>query len=73
MLVGLRSMQLSFMSITRIHGNIVFECDDCDDTFETDTNDIYDAYQDAKTNGWIAVKVENHWEHQCPDCRGAAK
>jgi predicted RNA-binding Zn-ribbon protein involved in translation (DUF1610 family) len=61
------------MSLTRDHDNITFECDDCGETFETDTNDVYAAYQDAKSNGWIAVKTGACWEHQCPDCRGETK
>jgi hypothetical protein len=56
--------------LTRIHGLIVFICDDCNDHLETETDDWDDAITQFRTERWHSSKDDETgtWSHQCADC-----
>lgn len=56
------------MSIERQHGEIIFECDECGDTLDTFTKRFDDALAVLNDAGWMAVKVDDHYEHVCDKC-----
>lgn len=55
--------------LERIHGLVVFMCDECDDELETETSDFTEARQMLDREGWRTSKVGDEWVHHCPDCR----
>jgi hypothetical protein len=59
------------MSIDRVKGKIAFTCDDCGDGYETGSSDFYEALDEAKSEGWAAVKDNDtgEWKHFCKDCK----
>lgn len=63
------------MSIDRdgFNGPITFCCDDCGDVDETRCSDFASALAKSRSHGWKALKVEDEWEHRCPDCARAAQ
>jgi len=40
------------MMVTKLYGDVVFECDSCDETFETAQADWNSAWNMAKRDGW---------------------
>ncbi len=61
--------------IDRQHGYVVFECDTCGESFDSETSDFDSAWNQAKRDGWRAVKLpaigirgETEWAHECPNC-----
>ncbi len=54
--------------IHRTHGNISFECDACGETLDTHDDDWNVAWSMAKREGWRSKKVNDQWEHSCPEC-----
>lgn len=54
--------------MTRIHGKIVFECDECGDDLETEKKDFDEALEVLRGEDWIARKVDDEWVHYCPSC-----
>lgn len=54
--------------VTKLYGDVVFECDSCDETFETAQADWNSAWNMAKRDGWKARKIGNEWSHTCPAC-----
>jgi len=54
--------------IHRNHGDISFECDTCGELFDTNFHDWVAAWNLAKREGWRSKKVNNEWEHVCPEC-----
>lgn len=52
--------------------NNVFECDDCQDDFgnlDGDDATFAECWAAAKEQGWICFKVDDEWQHRCPECR----
>jgi Fe2+ or Zn2+ uptake regulation protein len=57
------------MTTTREGSHIIITCDECGEIFESDEQGAFDAYQEAKDEGWRAFKNnKGDWEHACPDC-----
>lgn len=58
------------MSMTRDHGEIVFECDspNCLEFIETDTEQWEVAKAMFDQRGWAATNMRGTWMHYCPDC-----
>ena len=56
------------MSMHKIHGEFIVECDLCDETFETGKDDFYDAVAEKKREGWSSRKDKNEWNDVCPKC-----
>lgn len=56
--------------LTRIYGEIVFQCDCCDKTLDTDTKDFDEALSKMRSEEWKCRKSGKDWLHYCPDCNG---
>jgi len=56
------------MSMTRDHGDFVFECDSCGNALETNEDDFNVAISALKREGWKSAKSGSSWKHICPDC-----
>jgi hypothetical protein len=58
------------MSLTRDHGDIVFECDSCRDTLETRTANFEAARNLLKRAHWQPYrrKDSDDWSHRCHAC-----
>lgn len=54
--------------ISRDHSDLIFECDTCGETLETHDDDWNVAWNMAKRDGWRSRKVNDEWEHVCPEC-----
>lgn len=54
--------------LTRIAGNIVFECDRCADILDTEEKDFGDALGVMRDSGWKAEKIGQDWSHSCDAC-----
>lgn len=54
--------------MTRIHGDIHFECDGCGDNIDTEEKDFSDALRQAKSHGWKPRQVNGVWLHYCGGC-----
>lgn len=61
------------MTLERIKGEIVFECDGkkCHEFLETNTDDFGEALGELETAGWLTRRYANAWVHVCPDCQEA--
>lgn len=59
--------------LDRVHGRIVFECDDCGDPLETDETDFAEAMQMMRDEGWKSVKYGDVWQHRCAGCSRTAR
>jgi hypothetical protein len=62
------------MSLQKIKGDIVFECDGTDgspclSTIETHTSNFDAALNFMKRNRWQVFKKLGAWSHRCPDCQ----
>lgn len=57
------------MAIEREKGNIIFVCNDCGERCETEVDDFKEALEILKDEGWKYEKIDNEWEHLCPQCR----
>lgn len=53
---------------TRIHGNIVFECDSCTETLDTRTDNFKAARAVLGTQGWQSRLRGPVWFHYCSEC-----
>ena len=56
------------MTIKRVRGDVVLECDSCDKSFTIHSDNFEDTYNAAKREGWLAEKVGKDWLHGCPNC-----
>ena len=56
------------MTTERQGGVLIFQCDKCPETYDATTGVWSDAWQEAKTEGWRAFKLNEVWCHSCPDC-----
>ncbi len=54
--------------ITRVHGRIVFECDDCGELLETGVADFTEANIARREEHWTSQKVSDVWMHYCEEC-----
>lgn len=55
--------------MTRIHGKIVFECDECSDLLDTGEGEFQEALTALRDAGWRAHKAGADWCHECDQCR----
>ncbi len=58
------------MSIRRERGEIVAECNECGAEYPGGTLEWGQFIMDLKDEGWRFRKVNDEWEHRCPDCVG---
>ena len=56
--------------MTRIHGQVHFECDDCGDVLDTESKDFDSAVLILKNENWSSEKIGDVWRHCCPLCGG---
>ena len=56
------------MSTTRIHGRVVFSCDECAETFEPGTSDFDEARSMLENAEWRTAKIDGEWYHFCETC-----
>ncbi|HWS65679.1 MAG TPA: hypothetical protein VN325_23205 [Steroidobacteraceae bacterium] len=54
--------------ITRVHGDIQFECDECAEVLDTRTSEFSEALTELKVEGWRSRKLGNDWSHYCEKC-----
>lgn len=55
--------------LDRQKGNIIWQCDECNETLDTGTSDFDAAKNLLKRERWAVEKVDDTWEHFCPDCK----
>ena len=58
------------MTVERERDSITFVCDECDDEFvSTGVLDFSDAWEEAREEGWHAIKnINGTWSHTCDIC-----
>jgi hypothetical protein len=61
------------MTHFRIEGRHAFECDKCGDCFgeldDSEPADFMEVWNAARDSGWVSFKVDDEWQHRCPDCK----
>ena len=57
------------MSTTWRNRTLTVECDDCGEEIDTGAFDFIDGIETAKEAGWIVLKVDGDWQHNCPECK----
>lgn len=55
--------------IHRDNGELVAECTDCGEDYNGGTLEWNEFIAELKDVGWQIRKVDDEWEHLCPDCR----
>ncbi len=59
------------MTLSKDHGDLVFECNTCEATLTTNQAQFSAAMTLGRRNGWKAIKRGSVWEHACPKCQKA--
>lgn len=54
--------------IDRQGGAICICCDHCGEVFDGQSGEWNEVWPEAKDAGWKSQKVEEEWQHRCPDC-----
>lgn len=59
------------MTMHRLFGSYIYECDGCGEELDTDETEFDDAHRRREAADWQAKKDDSgEWVHYCPACKG---